>query len=125
MEMENLHGMAVPSELARFLQLQCRRCRLKTSRTTIARGLCATCDRAGVCTFPNRNGHAVLHCLEFEEASMEGESPAPRAWRMTVATGIGEVKPSPAGGLCATCDLKATCTYPRGPQGSLFCEEYR
>jgi hypothetical protein len=123
--METHHGAAAPPGLARFLHLNGRRCGLKTSKTTIARGLCATCDRAGVCTFPNRNGHAVQHCLEFEEASMEGGSPAPRAWHMTVATGIGEVTPSPVGGLCATCDLSATCTYPRGPQGSLFCEEYR
>jgi hypothetical protein len=98
---------------------------VKNSRTAIARGLCATCERAGVCTFPNRNGHAVLHCLEFEEASMEDVPPQPRAWHMDVSTGIGEVRPAPSGGLCATCDLHATCTFIRGPQGSLFCEEYR
>jgi hypothetical protein len=98
---------------------------MKTSHPASVRGLCATCDRTSNCTFPNRNGHAILHCLEFEEVSMVDEVPAPRAWRMTVGTGIGEVRPAPLGGLCGTCDLRSTCTYPRGPRGSLFCEEYR
>ncbi len=98
---------------------------MKTSRATIARGLCATCDRAGACTFPNRNGHAVLHCLEFEEATMADAPTLAPAWRMEVGTGIGEVQPVAAGGLCATCDIRATCTFPREPRGSQFCEEYR
>ena len=98
---------------------------MKTTSSTAVRGLCATCDLASTCTFPNRNGHAVLHCLEFEEATMADPPPVPRAWHMTVATGVSEVRPAESGGLCATCDLRATCTFTRGPQGSLFCEEYR
>lgn len=98
---------------------------MKTPRAAVIRGLCSTCERAGACTYPNRTGHSVLHCLEFEETSAEPAGTAPRAWRMTVATSIGEVRPAPHGGLCTTCDLQSTCTFPRGPEGSMFCEECR
>jgi hypothetical protein len=110
--------------LARFLLSPGRRCIMK-SRKAAPAGLCQTCEKADICTYPNRNGHVVLHCLEFEELSMAEEPRAPRRWRMTVGTGLSEVQPSPRGGLCATCDLRATCTFPRGPEGSWFCEEYR
>jgi hypothetical protein len=54
-------------------------------------GLCRTCDMAATCTYPNRNGHVVLHCLEFEEASMEDGAGRPTVYRMKVGTGVGEV----------------------------------
>ena len=76
MEMEGCHGTAVPPELARFLHWNGRRCGVKTTRTTRP-GLVRDVRPCGVCTFPNRNGHAVLHCLEFEEASMEGGTRLP------------------------------------------------
>jgi hypothetical protein len=98
---------------------------MKSRKAAAPAGLCQTCEKADICTYPNRNGSVVLHCLEFEELSMAETPPAPRAWRMMVGTGIGEVRPAPRGGLCATCDLRATCTFPRGPEGSWFCEEYR
>jgi hypothetical protein len=65
---------------------------MKNSNQQNVAGLCRTCDRAATCTYPNRNGHAVLHCLEFEEASMEDEPGRPTVWRMQVGTGIGEVR---------------------------------
>ena len=98
---------------------------MKPRRTATGSGLCATCDKAGVCTYPNRNAHAVLHCLEFEVATMAVEPPVDRTWRLTVGTVIQEVRPAPQGGLCSTCEQHATCTFPRGPEGSWFCEEYR
>ncbi|MCX7030786.1 MAG: hypothetical protein NTU62_11800 [Spirochaetes bacterium] len=98
---------------------------MKSRRTVQSSGLCATCANAGMCTYPNRDAHPVLHCLEFEEASMADVPPAPRAWHLTVGTAIGEVRPAPRGGLCSTCDLRGACTFPRGPEGSWFCEEYR
>jgi hypothetical protein len=125
MEMADLHLPSGPAALARFLLYTGRRYAMKSRKTATASGLCATCEKAGVCTYPNRNAHPVMHCLEFEEATMADEPPAPRAWRLTVEKGIQELSPAARGGLCATCDLRAACTFPRGPEGSWFCEEYR
>jgi hypothetical protein len=115
------HGTA----LARFLHAKGRRRIMKLRRADAPLGLCQTCEKAGRCTYPGRNDHVVLHCLEFEELSMAEQPPEPRAWHMTVGAGISAVQPTPHGGLCATCDLRATCTFPHGPEGSMFCEEYR
>ena len=64
---------------------------MKTSDHKGFTGLCRTCDMAETCTYPNRNGHVVLHCLEFEEASMENGAGRPPVYRMKVGTGVGEV----------------------------------
>ena len=98
---------------------------MKTRTIDAPTGLCRTCDRVDACTYPNRNSHPVLYCLEFEEASMADIPAQPRTWRMRVGTVVGEVRAAGGGGLCATCDGRDTCTFPRGPAGSLFCEEYR
>jgi hypothetical protein len=65
---------------------------MKTRNQPIVTGLCRTCDRNANCTYPNLNRQPVLHCLEFEEASMEDLPARPRTWRLHVGTGIGEVR---------------------------------
>ena len=65
---------------------------MKTRNQPTGTGLCRTCDLSAGCTYPNRNGQPVLHCLEFEEASMEDVPIRPRTWRLEVGTVPGEVR---------------------------------
>ena len=95
----------------------------KTSihETLYSHGLCATCRNAPSCTFQRRVDAPVMDCLEFDgelrtEAS-RASRPAPRQPR-------GQAAGSEPG-LCAWCDNRATCTFPRKAGGIWFCEEYQ
>ena len=103
-----------PPLLACFLQLRRRRCAVKTTSSTAVRGLCATCDLAADVHVPKPQRPRRPALPRVRGGLDGGPAPGPRAWRMTVDTGIGEVRPAPSGGLCATCDLRATCTVPPG-----------
>ncbi len=96
-------------------------------------GLCLTCDNQKGCLYPRMRQRPVLQCLEYEELS-EGDAehtPAPqergprgRAHK-TLGISLSAEPRRTEPGLCADCELRATCTYPRLPGGVWFCEEFR
>ena len=91
-------------------------------------GLCLACERQGTCTYPRDPGRPVLQCLEFEELSV-AELEGAIALRQTGNRWLGlslRVEPERfEPGLCADCEMRASCTYPRHPGGVWFCEEFR
>jgi hypothetical protein len=91
-------------------------------------GLCASCDKQPVCTYPRVRPRPVLQCLEFEEMSaaaagriLQGRSGSRLGVRVRVRVEPERLEP----GLCADCELRDGCTYPRMPGGVWFCDEYR
>jgi hypothetical protein len=91
-------------------------------------GLCLTCDHARSCTYPRDPERPVLQCEEFEAYDMPVE-------RATVEDFLasGNVKAQAASnhngdaesrGLCANCENRKTCTFPRPEEGVWHCEEY-
>jgi hypothetical protein len=92
-------------------------------------GLCGTCDMANGCTYLSTPRRPVLQCLEYEEASaVEGASrhngvAAAGRSRLGVTVKGARVRQEP--GLCSTCEVRATCTFPNMEGGVWFCEEYK
>lgn len=89
-------------------------------------GLCSGCQNEAVCTYPKAPDRPVLNCLEFEELSgIWHNGSAGRAKPLKARLGVTvRAAPPLEPGLCATCDLRPTCQYPKHAGGVWFCEEY-
>jgi hypothetical protein len=89
-------------------------------------GLCISCEKVLQCTYPRVRERPVFRCLEFEEAS-QAETSTVRVPQSGFRPGVGpRVEPERREpGLCAECEGRGVCTYPRSPGGVWFCEEYR
>jgi len=94
-------------------------------------GLCSTCEKASRCTFPRDPRRPVRHCDEFDggcgpsaalarEERELGGSPAAAAGTATGGTDKCRYK-----GLCKTCELLPSCTYPKPEGGVWHCDEYK
>ncbi len=91
---------------------------METANRETLRGLCATCRNAPGCTFRQKVDAPVMECLEFD-GEIRSDTPHPAG---TAHRGLRNEKREP--GLCGWCDNRATCTFPRSPGGTWFCEEY-
>jgi hypothetical protein len=91
-------------------------------------GLCTTCVHSSTCTFPRRMGEPVLSCEEFDEHGKRAAKPRGAAAPSAQApqTQMSEATPEPLQhtGLCATCENRETCTFPKLPGGVWHCEEF-
>jgi hypothetical protein len=86
-------------------------------------GLCTGCALGPDCTYPKRQ--PVMSCLEFEELSGIGTNGSNgHSWHGAARLGV-TIETASRPGLCRTCDLEPTCTFPKHPGGVWFCEEYR
>jgi hypothetical protein len=96
-------------------------------RSAVSLGLCQTCDSLAACTYPRAPRHPVFQCLEFEERSVvETAAPVRKNGRHNaLGLSIGDEAERREHGLCADCELRGSCTYPRLPGGVWFCEEFR
>ena len=91
-------------------------------------GLCTTCTHAGTCTFPRRQTDSVLSCEEFdgcgtsESGGATGtQTPLPNVQR---AEAYSTERSTSLTGLCATCEKRAMCTFPKAEGGVWRCEEF-
>jgi hypothetical protein len=85
-------------------------------------GLCHTCNHAGVCTFPRREGQPVLSCDEFEGASnVAVPTAAVQRFDNPVAV-VADRQSCP--GLCGICARRETCTFPKPDGGVWHCDEF-
>lgn len=91
-------------------------------------GLCTTCAHAGACTFPRRRAGPVLFCEEFDGSGTSDSgtatgtrTPLPNVQR---AEAYSSGHSASLTGLCATCEKRATCTFPRAEGGVWRCEEF-
>ena len=92
-------------------------------------GLCSTCNNAAACTYRARRGFDALFCEMFDnDVSFPGSVRDRR--RMQQVQTVSRQTPEPAPqyanlGLCATCENRETCVYPRPEGGVWHCEEFR
>jgi len=85
-------------------------------------GVCAACKYNPECIYEAASSGVILQCEQFELAfPVEAARPTstqPHAMAGRVADENGYA------GLCANCDNRATCIYPRPEGGVWRCEEY-
>lgn len=85
-------------------------------------GLCATCDRAPRCTFPRDPERPVVDCDEFSGLALPPLTiRAAREARPSASPGA---RSAPLRGLCATCERRHDCTYPKPEVGVWHCDEF-
>ena len=84
-------------------------------------GLCRTCSKAEMCTFPRDPSRPVWSCDEFDGSDLAPtHPPAPAAVR-TVTEELGDA--TELKGLCRECANRFTCCYPKAPGGVWHCDE--
>lgn len=96
--------------------------------------LCLTCQNGSDCTYPKTQGYPICYCAEHEEWEGHEEevslallnqplalSRNPEAFSDLPADNPGAETPK---GLCAYCDNRETCVFPKPPGGVWHCEEY-
>lgn len=97
-------------------------------RETEYSGLCMTCVHSSTCAFPRRKDQPVLSCEQFAEhgkdhvetaATVRPPPAEPQAQMIEV-----KEEPSRYKGLCATCENRETCTFPKPEGGVWHCEEF-
>lgn len=87
---------------------------------SVATGLCATCANAPDCTHVRIAGGPVVSCDDLAPLGID----VPDAVGVE-APAVREVpRPAALAGLCATCERRATCTYPKPAGGVWRCEEF-
>ena len=91
-------------------------------------GLCVTCIHERDCTFPRRESQPVLFCEEFD-GYVKGTSSAAVKAGPPPCTGHaegmhGSEHSSEFKGLCATCEKRDVCTFPKAEGGIWHCEEF-
>jgi len=91
-------------------------------------GLCSACKHEAGCIYPRSKGQIVLNCGQFEPCPPISR-PAPsrdqveleRLWNKS-SHKESETKFQ---GLCASCEDRNVCIYPKPAGGVWRCEEYR
>jgi hypothetical protein len=87
-------------------------------------GLCATCTEAPHCAYVKNASRPILFCEMFNEGEpkeqIETEQPLSSPRSPEEGRPVSQLK-----GLCANCDHRDTCTYPKPEGGVWHCEEYR
>jgi hypothetical protein len=89
----------------------------------IQRGLCVTCKNAPTCVFPRDPQRLLLECEEFDGLTMEPQKTAGPESGWTVL-GKDQLLDKRLG-LCANCEERGTCVFPKPERAVLQCEEYR
>jgi len=80
-------------------------------------GICATCAKGHICTFPTAF-KTVTQCDEYEGEVNGHAAKSPVSYVAYMASGGHEE------GLCATCGIRTTCTYTGDHAGVVQCEDF-
>lgn len=85
-------------------------------------GICNACKYDPECIYETRSAVAILECEQFEMGSLE----RPAAYRPPESRPEPTWRPESSGfaGLCANCEHRKTCVYPKPEGGVWRCEEY-
>lgn len=81
--------------------------------------LCSTCEYVRTCSHRSTPDEPISSCEEF----VEYVSACPRNVPQT-ARERGSGSGAFAAGLCASCQLRWTCTFPKPEGGVWHCDEY-
>ena len=84
------------------------------------RGICVTCARGQLCTYPPAF-QGVTQCEEYEEAFSLDDA-RPRRTRKSVSFATDGERESR--GLCASCNVRSACTYPKNGIPTAECADY-
>lgn len=92
---------------------------------TTYRGICAVCKKAPTCIYPKDPEAPYLFCGEFEayalpEDKTNGKNGSQKTMLQVRETNLAE----PFVGLCANCEKRYSCTFPKPESGVWHCEEY-
>jgi len=95
---------------------------------TKASGICSVCKHQAECIYPKTEGHIALNCGQFEQyppvaplRPAKDVAELERLWKQpTKPKDVAQLK-----GLCASCEDRDVCIYPKRPGGVWQCEEYR
>jgi len=89
-------------------------------KTNAAKGVCAACKYYPGCIYEAPSGGVILECEQFEMGFREPEAcPKPERPTRSYAKDTNGFA-----GLCANCDNRETCIYPKPEGGVWRCEEY-
>jgi len=97
--------------------------------TDRAVGLCSTCNNAMDCAYRARRGFDAMFCEMFDNYG-----PSPNGGKARQSAHLVQQAPQRAAkpaelsagkGLCATCENRDGCAYPRPEGGIWHCEEFR
>ena len=92
-------------------------------------GICSTCKCVSTCIYPRGPRSGVLQCEEFEPSEPQPASKTPKSVSRTgkplPAPGAGRQAHAQLRGLCADCENRSACTYPKTDAGVWRCEEYQ
>lgn len=86
------------------------------------RGLCCDCVKFDTCTFPRDPARPVWGCDEYVSCDPLNPVHEPAPLPATLAAPDGAA-PGELKGLCRTCALAPTCTFPKPPGGVWQCDE--
>ncbi len=85
-------------------------------------GLCRTCSKGEVCTFPRDPSRPIWSCDEFEGLAFS--PPAPLGARPPLSLVREDpAEPMDLKGLCKQCENRFTCIYPKPLGGVWHCDE--
>ncbi|MBU0718925.1 MAG: hypothetical protein KJ749_11805 [Planctomycetes bacterium] len=91
-------------------------------------GLCITCVHSPTCAFPRCKDRPVLACEEFDDGGTPAAGTARTARPLVPEPPVqaSDVGQGPPGypGLCATCNNRETCRYPKPEGGIWHCEDF-
>lgn len=93
-----------------------------------ATGLCVTCRNETGCMYPRNSEQTVHQCEEFEAFEypfwMEKGIDPTAETRFGGSDKIADPIRASLKGLCRTCAVAETCTYPKHESGVWHCEEF-
>ena len=87
------------------------------SKRMSAGGVCPACKFDPACIYEASSEHVILQCEQFEMGFAESPVPAGN-------TAVRATQSSAYAGLCANCDNREACIYPKPEGGVWRCEEY-
>ena len=93
------------------------------SPVVVEESLCTSCINDPYCIYPRDSTRPTMECEEFEGYVLPPAAPLSLSVpsserRMVTEEDSGEFK-----GLCATCENRKTCIYPKPEGGIWHCEE--
>jgi hypothetical protein len=91
------------------------------------RGLCLTCKANLYCTFKKGRAQAIVFCDEFDDSETTVLKPKNEMTGQNnqCICDQDEEKFSDLKGLCANCEIRETCNFPKPVWGVWHCEEYK
>lgn len=87
-------------------------------------GICITCNNVGFCMHRRRHNQAVWYCNEFDDFTPRNGGFRLRSAEMRETAEAVKEETGQFKGLCANCEKRHFCQFPKSEGGVWHCEEY-